>query len=35
MNKAERQDLIKNMIQEEKIGRQADIQRNLEERGIL
>ena len=35
MNKAERQDLIKNMIQEEKIGRQADIQRNLEERGIF
>ena len=35
MNKAERQDLIKNMIQEQKIGRQADIQRNLEERGIF
>ena len=35
MNKAERQDLIKNMIQEEKIGRQADIQQNLEERGIF
>ena len=35
MNKAERQDLIKSMIQEEKIGRQADIQRNLEERGIF
>ena len=35
MNKAERQDLIKNMIQEQKIGRQADIQQNLEERGIF
>lgn len=35
MNKAERQDLIKSMIQEQKIGRQADIQRNLEERGIF
>lgn len=35
MNKAERQDLIKNMIQEQKIGRQADIQAILENNGIF
>lgn len=35
MNKADRQALIKNMVQENRIGRQADIQKVLEENGIF
>lgn len=35
MNKSERQELIKSMIRQEKIGRQADIQAGLEARGVL
>lgn len=34
MKKVERQELIKSMIRQEKIGRQADIQSGLKERGI-
>ncbi len=35
MNKAERQDFIKHMVQENRIGRQADIQAILENNGIF
>ncbi|HFR3343602.1 TPA: arginine repressor [Streptococcus suis] len=35
MNKLERHDLIKSMIRQEKIGRQTDIQRGLEEQGVV
>lgn len=35
MNKAGRQDFIKNMVREERIGRQADIQAILEKNGIF
>ena len=35
MNKAGRHDLIKAMIRQEKIGRQTDIQRGLEEQGVV
>lgn len=35
MNKAERQERIKRMVQEQKIGRQADIQVHLEASGIF
>ncbi|HFI0256729.1 TPA: arginine repressor [Streptococcus suis] len=34
MNKQERHELIKMMIRQEKIGRQADIQESLKQRGI-
>lgn len=34
MNKAERQALIRSMIHENRIGRQADIQANLEKNGV-
>ncbi|WP_105114203.1 arginine repressor [Streptococcus suis] len=35
MNKAGRHELIKNMIRQEKIGRQTDIQKGLESQGIV
>ncbi|HFI0253405.1 TPA: arginine repressor [Streptococcus suis] len=35
MNKAGRHELIKNMIHQEKIGRQTDIQKRLESQGII
>ncbi|MFN8648871.1 arginine repressor [Streptococcus sp.] len=35
MNKVERQDFIKHMVQENRIGRQADIQAILENNGIF
>ncbi|MCK4024788.1 arginine repressor [Streptococcus iners] len=35
MNKAGRHELIKNMIHQEKIGRQTDIQKRLEGQGII
>ncbi|MGQ7328049.1 arginine repressor [Streptococcus suis] len=35
MNKAGRHELIKNMIRQEKIGRQTDIQQGLEARGVV
>ena len=35
MNKVERQDFIKQMVQENRIGRQADIQAILENNGIF
>ncbi|MCK3904646.1 arginine repressor [Streptococcus suis] len=35
MNKAGRHELIKNMIHQEKIGRQTDIQKKLESQGII
>ncbi|MGT2912035.1 arginine repressor [Streptococcus cameli] len=35
MNKTDRHELIKSMIREEKIGRQADIQAGLEKNGVF
>ena len=35
MNKAERHELIKSMIRQEKIGRQADIQLALKDKGVV